>query len=489
MMKGVKMLLWMLFGLAIYLATFLHMEIMPVGTWDESLFGLRAHYLFEEGRYLDDFSRYEGLHGHRNTKMPLVTFLQVAGYHLFGVNELGLRLPIALIFVATVLVFLFWSKKRLDTYLPGVIFGLILVSSRGWVAPHLLRTGDHDVPFTCFLFLSSLFFLDYLNRKRIIDLVLFTLFSTAALLTKNLLIGLMLPGLAVFLLWRRDLMNTLKDVKVYLALGALLSSYGLVILWLESQYPGFFMRMWNFELMGRFSSTIEGHQGGCFFYLDVLDKGMSPWSLLSPLLLLGFTPLLEGNKKDFVVLQVLLAVFFIIGLTKSSTKTLWYAAPLYVFISAGLAVIFSEILDRSWTVLDGRSFWAVYTIPVLIFLWPYSRVLQSVYWPDLPGKDHQCGKCIEKVAKTHPDIKTFYIGDKNFGTTAVWYEKKFEDLDADYDITFTRTWNFEEGDHILASVDHPFREIGELYEIDLLHESRFCRLFKVGRPKKSETGD
>jgi 4-amino-4-deoxy-L-arabinose transferase-like glycosyltransferase len=483
MMKKGKWLLWVLFGMAIYLPTFLHMEIMPVGTWDESLFGLRAHFLFEEGRYLDDFSRYEGLHGHRNTKMPLVTFFQVAGYHLFGVNELGLRLPIALIFVGTVLVFLFWSKKRLNSFLPGIIFGLILVSSSGWVAPHLLRTGDHDVPFACFLFLASLFFLDYMGEKRIKDLLLFTLFSSAALLTKNLLIGLMLPGLVAFLLWKREFMNVIKDYKVYLAFVGLLFSYGLVIIWLEFQYPGFFMRMWNFELMGRFSSTIEGHQGGWLFYFDVLTKGMSPWFFLFPIVLLGFTPFIKGKKKDFVVLQVLLTAFLFLGLTKSSTKTLWYAAPLYVFISAGLSVIFTEIIVRAGTVLEGRSVWAVYAIPVLIFSWPYSKVVQNVYWPDLPGKDHQCGKCIQKVAERYPDIKTFYIGDKNFGTTAVWYEKKFENLDSDYDITFTRIWNFQEGDHVLASVDHPYREIGEKYEIEVLHASRFCRLFKVGKPK------
>ena len=73
---------------------FYDLEGIDMNVLDESLFALRAYQLYENGTFLQNFNQFEGLYDHPSTKLPFVTLLQAASFHLFGPSVWALRLPI-----------------------------------------------------------------------------------------------------------------------------------------------------------------------------------------------------------------------------------------------------------------------------------------------------------------------------------------------------------------------------------------------------------
>jgi len=126
-----------------------YIDHLPLRWWDESLFGMRALHMHTTGEYMSDFQLYDGLHAHRNTKMPFTTIIQVLFMKVMGIKVLALRLPVVLIFAATVAFTLRYARKHLSAISIGVLFAIIMVCSPGIVREHILRTGDQDMPFIC----------------------------------------------------------------------------------------------------------------------------------------------------------------------------------------------------------------------------------------------------------------------------------------------------------------------------------------------------
>lgn len=129
-----KYLIFGLFCVAIYFPVFLHLDWLPMNNWDESLFAMRAAYMSEEGHYLRDYSLWvDGGMLHRSTKPPFTTWLQVLSFKVFGINELALRLPIAICTASLVMLFPWFSWKKLGSVKLGYCAGFVLVTSLGFV--------------------------------------------------------------------------------------------------------------------------------------------------------------------------------------------------------------------------------------------------------------------------------------------------------------------------------------------------------------------
>ena len=108
-----KGLIFTLFCLYIYFPLFLHLGVGPARLWDESLFAMRAGLMAEEGKYLLNYSYWvEGGSGHKNTKPPLMTWVQAGFIKVFGHSELVLRLPIALLATGAIFLMVWFFKKE-----------------------------------------------------------------------------------------------------------------------------------------------------------------------------------------------------------------------------------------------------------------------------------------------------------------------------------------------------------------------------------------
>ena len=330
---------------------FYDLEGIDMNVLDESLFALRAYQLYENGTFLQNFNQFEGLYDHPSTKLPFVTLLQAASFHLFGPSVWALRLPIGLLAIICILVMIRILFRLGIGSKWGLLMGLLMVSTPTFLGEHMLRTGDHDAPLAFFLILSGLYFYEYTNTERRTSIWGLCFWFLAALLTKNILAGVVVPAWVLFALISGKIPTLLKDQRLYAAALGVLGVYAAVLAGYEMAYPGFFDRMWNYELMGRYTEVIEGHTGPWYYYIDILfkDDTLFLWLAIMAAFcaVLGYGIRMGWSSLKFqkwgvggrvFIFVFLVGVVYLAVVSQSQTKLPWYHAPLFPMMAV-LAVL------------------------------------------------------------------------------------------------------------------------------------------------------
>ena len=330
---------------------FYNLEGVDMNVWDESLFAMRAYQLYENGTFLQNFNQFEGLYDHPSTKLPFVTLLQAASFHLFGPSVWALRLPIGLLAIICILVMIRILFRLGIGSKWGLLMGLLMVSSPTFLGEHMLRTGDHDSPLAFFLILSGLYFYEYTNTERRTSIWGLCFWFLAALLTKNILAGVVVPAWVLFALISGKIPTLLKDQRLYAAALGVLGVYAAVLAGFEMAYPGFFDRMWNYELMGRYTEVIEGHTGPWYYYIDLLfkDDTLFMWLAIMAAFgaVLGYGKRMGWSSLKFqkwgvggrvFIFVFLVGAVYLAVVSQSQTKLPWYHAPLFPMMAV-LAVL------------------------------------------------------------------------------------------------------------------------------------------------------
>ncbi len=487
MRKEFKYLLFVLYGLFVYLTLFNHIGKQPIKIWDESLFAGRAIYMADNNAYMPNFNKLDKvLPNHRNTKLPFTTFIQAASFKVFGVGEKSLRIPLGIILVLSFLYVIHFSRREFEEPLYGVLMSIILLTSIGFMRDHMARFGDQDIPFAAYSLLSILFFYLYVEQDKLKDLALFTFFSIAALLTKNLLSLILIPGLFLYAAYRGVFFKLLKRSSTYVAIFALVASYVATVVYLENAYPGFFYRMWDYELFGRYNNTIEGHSGGFFFYFELyFSHHHAPWFIF--IWTIPFIFLNKNNSKknkNFAVCLLLSFLSYFIIVSMSSTKTAWYYAPLYMInaylMSMGL-VNFYRMLVRHFNHSKVLKLLLISLLGMAIGYGTYFIMKKVAYLPDSDVKDEQYGHFIKQLAYSHPEIKEFSIIDNNFGSVAVFYARKYKK--EGYDIAVKRGGDREKGELVMVCLNNALNPIKRRYKITELDAYKYCKFLRIGEEK------
>lgn len=393
-----------IFLLLSYFPLFLHLDGPPVFNWDESLFGMRMLYLVDHGRLLTSFSEYEGVYPIGNYKPPLITFLQALLFSLLGPDylELSLRIPSALSTLGILILFLGISKDLTSRFHLGIVSGLILITSGGFLNLHIARTGDHDAPLA-FLNLAALLAIWQYQRSSHTQsgkwyLFIFTLLVVLAFLTKTIAAFFFFPGILAYLIWKKRLFTLLKDPWIYVSAFALAGAIGAYYAYMNTIFPDFFRSEGGQVL--RYTKTLSGHTHGFSYYLERLyTHSFFPWLLLLPFGIAQVVSHPKAPLKDLGLLFFLVCFFHYIIISFSATKLSWYDAyviPLLSFLAAlGLLRILRFAGNR---LFPGKSslqigFWAVAL--VLIFLFPYRATLNRVYHHQPEFRHDQFGLLIQ----------------------------------------------------------------------------------------------
>ncbi len=392
------------FLLLAYFPIFLHLDGPPVFNWDESLFGMRMLYLVDHGKLLTSFSEYEGVFPIGNYKPPLITFLQALLFMLLGPDylELSLRLPSALSTLGILILFLWISKDLTSRFYLGMLSGLILLTSGGFLNLHIARTGDHDAPLA-FLNLAALLAFWYYQkstsqRSNKKYLFAFTLLVILAFLTKTIAAFFFFPGMLIYLLLQKRLVPILRDPWIYLSALLIAGAIGTYYAYMDTIFPDFY-RTEGGQVV-RFTRTLSGHAHGFSYYLERLyTHSFFPWLFLLPF---GIVHLLSrpGNPlKDLNLLFLLVCLSHYVTISFSATKLSWYDAyliPLLSFLAAtGLVQILRFSADRLFPEKPPlkKAFWAIALI--LIFLFPYRSTLGRVYHHQPEFRHDQFGLLIQ----------------------------------------------------------------------------------------------
>jgi 4-amino-4-deoxy-L-arabinose transferase-like glycosyltransferase len=325
-------------------------------------------------------------------KPPLLYWLQMAGYEMFGISGLGARFFNACCGLLTVLTLYFGARGPLGE---RVAFHAALVLGSSIIFIYLSRIAMTDMALTLFLTLALIVSWHGVERalRQQGGAFLFSLGCLAAalaMLSKGAigalfpvatalvyLVSIRRPGLLFQKTWLLPgaLVLTLVGFSWYLALGLV-----------HPDGFSFMKELFVTHHFGRFSAPMEGHSGPIFYYLIVLAFGFLPWfAYLLPAISavsLGRQTPADRFLRLLAIYTGLVFLFFSVAATKLPN----YILPALPGLAVWIAVLFNREGGAQGVIWRLTGWFAALTVGLLGLAFAALPLLFP-YLHELLGKD------------------------------------------------------------------------------------------------------
>ncbi|MBI1228419.1 MAG: phospholipid carrier-dependent glycosyltransferase [Bacteroidetes bacterium] len=421
------------FAAACYFPLFLHLDHMSVRLWDEARRAVNAFEMAKSGNFL--VTHYEGQPEMWGTKPPFLIWCEAISMRLFGYNEIALRLPSALAALSTIIVLVLFSWKVLKKPLVGFLAALVLVTTKGYVGAHVARSGDFDSLLTlwetCYLLSFFVFCSKRAATERKKWLLTTAGFIALAGITKGIAGFLFIPGLAIFAAIsgvggdaeRRPVFSLFTEKTFWMAAALAFAPLISFYLLREAYNPGYLAAVMGNEVGGRYLETKGGHNHPWYHYVQWLFKEQfMPWLMFLPLgLVVGFWE--QGKMRRITALLLLNAIIFLLVISCSKTKIMWYMAPVYPSLALLVGIAFEKLVTVASPISKYK--YAILAAFVVGMYWqPYQFIIDRVYmeqhpswdWPELKYRNFM-RQCKEQKAYT--------IVHKKYNSHVVFYRNVF----------------------------------------------------------------
>ena len=341
--------------LIISIPIFSRLDTLSIRIWDEGRLANSAVEMYQTGNPLVVTYGFEPEMW--STKHPLLIWLQVLSLKIFGLNDLAFRMPTALSAVFTCL-FLYWfAVKKIKSPWIGILSALVLTTCPGYVMIHGIRTGDYDATLVFFTTLYTIFFFLFLEEERKKYFWLTITFMICAVLTKGVAGVLFLPGLLIYIIYKKKITSVTKMPQLYLGVFVFLFFTVGYYLLREQYNPGYIDAVMENELGGRFSKTLEGHSYNRMYYFSYLGgEGFKPWYILC---LMGIVLGVVSKEKfirDITVFILITCLSFLVVISMGETKLYWYTMPMYPLMAISVAVFIYTVA----CILNNTEWWKQY---------------------------------------------------------------------------------------------------------------------------------
>lgn len=315
-----------------------HLSAVPMIPWDEGRNANNALEMMRGGGWL--VTSFNGVPDHWNCKPPLLIWMIAALLKIGAPPLYALRLPSFVATLATVVTLYGFCRWILMDRLAGMLSALLLLSSSMFLGVHVALTGDYDALlslFTTCTVLASWIYLDGGDASRSRWVYAIALALLLGILTKGIAALMVGPGILAYAISRGRLWSTLRDQRVWVAGGIVLSGCVLYYGGRAVMDPGYLQAVWYNDIGGRYATALDHHSAGAFYYVGVLTRGFQPGVLFLPLVAL---PLIRstGRSHDAVLLSVLVSAVLLIVLSGAGTKAYWYAAPVIPLFSLAIGI-------------------------------------------------------------------------------------------------------------------------------------------------------
>lgn len=369
---------WICMAVLLILASiplFMRLDALPLFIYDEARLANNALEMARNGDWL--VTHYNGEPDLWNTKPPLTIWVQIVFMKIFGFDTLGLRLPSALAGLAAILLVFHFTWRRTHCALAAMGAGMVLTATMGFITLHVTRTGDYDAMLALWSLLFLAQFFEFLQTGARRQVWYALLFFTLAVLTKGIVVFLFLPAVFLYLALRRQLGFVLRQPHFYYAAFASVAAIAAYYLGREWASPGYLKAVAENELWGRYMETIESHKGPWYLYFKKLwEQDFSPWA--------GFLPVAvwyafrDPNpvKRHWQQFLLIAGIGFLLILSFSETKILWYAAPVFPLLSMAIGGSLGSLAGRLQTSALLKSL-----LLFAILVTPYVRQIEQSYVP------------------------------------------------------------------------------------------------------------
>ncbi len=297
-----------------------------------------------------------------------------------------------------------------------------------------------------------------------------------------------LPGLVAYALLSGKFLPLLKKKEIYLGVISFVLVLGSYYYFREQVNPGYWQAVQENELGGRFLQTLEEHNRPWYFYLTG-DKFM-PWLLLIlPAIFMAFR-FAQGLTRRFAFFATTFFFGFLLIISVSQTKLLWYAAPLYpmgaMLVAVGLFYAFRWLTGRFNMQRPGRF---IFISSVLLFGTVYGLILGRVASQprrdrtDLTAADSYFMKAFHRK---FPRLKKYtFLSENSYNSSLDFYLLKYRH--EGYTITDkrdkTQTHHLQTAEIVLTCSPAMKAELIADYEAEKLLDQDNCIAIRVIRKK------
>ncbi len=423
--------------LAIALAAFINLDRLPIRLWDESRLANSAYEMYRNGWSL--VTTYDGSPDMWNTKPPLLIWMQTLAMHLFGPNELAVRLPSGIAVFLTCAGMFYFSRKATGRYLLGFFSAFVLISCVGFNEFHTGRSGDYDALLTMWTtFAAFAFFLA--DRSRFQSRrwsILFFVFLAFAVLTKSVAGLLFAPAFLIYVLVRGNFMAAIKSRHVWWGVAIFVVSVLGFYLIREALGPGYLKAVMENDVFGRYNTALEGHRGSPKYYLmNLINFRFAEFYLFAVAGIIVLLFMKKSPVRDVGLYAVLMFVIYMLVISFGQTKLEWYDNPIFPFAALMAGVFFvllSETLSEALgkTALSNHSGMVVSALVFLFFLYPpYIAMVGKNYKREQYPWDvgfYARANFLQKAVKGEYDLNGVAVVQVKYAAHEYFYVRKLQD--------------------------------------------------------------
>jgi 4-amino-4-deoxy-L-arabinose transferase-like glycosyltransferase len=324
-----------------------------VGEWDEALYAITAAELPRTDWIGTTF---QGALDYYNTKPPLNVWLIALAFKAFGHNLVALRLVSTTAAWLSVAVLMLWTRRAWNRTV-SIASGVVLATCFAYIHEHAGRSANTDALFTLLLLLVVVALWAAVTRHAK-HLVWIGPIAAAVFLLRGM--GVLMPLAIVGLVAIAGGWTRLRAWAAPGAAAALIFAVP-VAAWAVARYQldqwEFLSRLFWYDFVARSATTIEGHQHGPLFYLNILQKHQFDWIAAAVAAALLFPVALPAGRAMAILSQsrrhglaVLLGAWGIATFllpTLMQTKLPWYLNAFYPLFAVLVALVLAHAISHA----------------------------------------------------------------------------------------------------------------------------------------------
>ncbi len=377
-----------------------------------------------------------------NAKPPLMIWLIVACYKLFGQNELALRLPAALSTLGF-FVYFFRLISNIDSAKTAFFSCLVLLSCKAVIGFHVGIGGDFDALLLFLLTASAYYFVCFIDNENKNNLYLAALFTGLAFYTKGPAGLVYLPSFLLYALYRQKLKWMIANYATWISLLIMLAIagswivmqafYGIKTVSTDTHYGtsnSLQVLFWH-DLVRRFTDTgfeHEKHARDYLFFFTTMDARLNLWNYIFYLVAAsGLWMAYKRRLNIFSALKQHTTIVFCaimifplaLVLSLAANQHDWYLAPVWGFVA--------------YIIVRGILYWSNKWKPVLylsgvLFLFVFCRHFYYIH--TLSTSLHTQIQANKQILQSGDKIVYFGQPYQNILTYLYWMDKETVRIDA-----------------------------------------------------------
>jgi len=324
-------------------------------------------------------------------------------------------------------------------------------------------------------------FFIFLENSKTKYLYLFFLSLILAALTKSTAALMIVPGLFVYVVFKRKLLILLKNKHLYIGFAIFLVCACGYFFLREIYNPGYLKEIWESDFSGRYLTTLFDHKQSFWFYFgNLFDHRFIIWVFFVPFGIYFGLKNRDVRVKNLTIFSSIITLTYFLFISFAQTKLPWYVLPIYPFLAilAGTCVyhIFSVLKEKEK--LKYKSL--PYIVAGLIFITPYTLMILSLK-AKFPHYDYETCHYLRTIAQGKIEKDDFIILYDGTFFHGEFYINLLQEQGKN--ITRKKLEDIKAGQVVLISQDKMKKYLEENYEYFTLEEYDEFGLYEIVNEK------